>query len=65
MTPEPGSIKSALSALAEGLGVDYDGAVTLDWDANGDLRRGHIGVWRFTAEGGVEEVEVISIGQQV
>lgn len=63
--PEHTSIKSALAALADGLTVDYDGAVTLEWDANGDLRRGHIGVWRFTAGGAVEEVEVISVGQQV
>ena len=65
VTQDPGSIKSGLGTLSDGMGVDYDGAVSLDWDANGDLRRGHIGVWRFTAEGTVEDVDVISIGQQV
>lgn len=65
VAPESGSIKSALGALSDGNDVDYDGAVSLDWDANGDLQRGHIGVWRFTRDGAVEEVEVITIGQQV
>ena len=54
------SIAAALRVLVEGGDVDYEGAATtLDWDENGDLRRGHIGVWRFTADEGIEEVEVI------
>lgn len=51
VAPDPDSIERGLGALADGRGVDYDGAVSLDWDANGDLRSGHIGVWRFTGEG--------------
>ena len=54
------SIAAGLRVLAEGGAVDYEGAATtLDWDENGDLRRGHIGVWRFTADQGIEEVEVV------
>lgn len=54
------SIAAGLQVLAEGGEVNYEGAATsLDWDENGDLRRGHIGVWRFTADEGIEEVEVI------
>lgn len=53
------SIAAGLQVLADGGEVDYEGAATtLDWDENGDLRRGHIGVWRFTADEGIEEVEV-------
>ena len=65
ITPDPGSIESALRALADGRGVNYDGAVSLDWDANGDLRSGYIGVWRFTTGETIEEVASIPLGQQV
>ena len=54
------SIADGLQVLAEGGEVNYEGAATtLDWDENGDLRRGHIGVWRFTADERIEEVEVV------
>ena len=54
------SIAAGLQVLAEGGEVNYEGAATtLDWDENGDLQRGHIGVWRFTADERIEEVEVI------
>lgn len=54
------SIAAGLQVLAEGGEVNYEGAATtLDWDEHGDLRRGYIGVWRFTADEGIEEVEVI------
>ncbi len=54
------SIAAGLQELAEGGEINYEGAATtLDWDENGDLRRGHIGVWRFTADEGIEEVEVV------
>jgi branched-chain amino acid transport system substrate-binding protein len=53
-------VASALRVLAEGGEIDYEGAATtLDWDENGDLRRGHIGVWRFTADERIEEVETV------
>lgn len=56
-------VASALRILAEGKNVDYEGAaVTLDWDENGDITRGHIGVWRFTEDGGIEELEAVPFG---
>ena len=58
----PSGVAEALSLLRAGEEIDYEGAAsTLDWDANGDLRRGHIGVWRFTADGGTEDVEVVAV----
>ena len=46
----PSGVAEALRLLRAGEEIDYEGAAsTLDWDANGDLRRGHIAVWRFTA----------------
>ena len=30
--------------------------------AQGDLRRGFIGVWRFTADGRIEDLESIAYG---
>ena len=66
MTAEVESIAAGLQVLAEGGEVDYEGAATtLDWDENGDLRRGYIGVWRFTADEGIEEVEVIPFAAPV
>lgn len=67
----PGTVVMAGSAgVAEGLRIaaaggelDYQGAaVTLDWDQNGDLSRGYVGVWRFTPEAQIELVEAVPFG---
>ena len=56
----PGGVADGLRLLATGRQIDYEGvATTLDWDANGDLREGYIGVWRFTPDEGIEEVETV------
>ncbi len=53
-------VAEALRLLADGREVDYEGvASSLDWDGNGDLRRGHIEVWRFTPDGRIETVETV------
>ena len=53
-------VADALSMLAEGLDIDFDGAAnTLDWDKNGDLLRGHIGTWRFTSDERIEELDSV------
>ncbi|MXY77445.1 MAG: ABC transporter substrate-binding protein [Acidimicrobiia bacterium] len=53
-------VAEALRLLADGGEVDYEGvASTLDWDEHGDLRRGHIEVWRFTSDGRIETVEAV------
>ena len=56
----PEGVAQALEALADGGHVIYQGASgTLDWNANGDLRQGHVGIWRFTADGQIEDVEAV------
>ena len=56
----PGGVADALRLLAEGRQIDYEGVSTsLDWDEHGDLREGYIGVWRFTPDEGIEEVETV------
>jgi len=56
----PEGVAAALRILAAGGEIDYQGAaVTLDWDRHGDLRRGHIGIWRFTRDGGTEDLETV------
>lgn len=53
-------VAAALRILAEGGEVNYEGAAaTLDRDRHGDLRRGHIGVWRFTRDGRIEDLEAV------
>ena len=53
-------VAEALRLLADGREVDYEGvASSLDWDEHGDLRRGHIEVWRFTPDGRIETVETV------
>ena len=53
----PQGVAAALRILADGGEIDYEGASgSMDWDANGDLRSGHIGIWRFTADERIEEV---------
>jgi len=57
----PSGVAEALRILATGGEIDYQGASgSMDWDANGDLRRGHIGVWRFTEDERIEEVEAVA-----
>ena len=57
-TPE--GIADALNLLSDGKEIDYEGAaVSADWDANGDLSRGYIGVWRFTSNADIEDVKTI------
>ena len=54
----PKGVADALSLLAQGHEIDYEGAANmLDWDENGDLRRGYIGTWRFTADERIEELD--------
>ena len=58
-------VADGLDRLADGSAIDYDGAAnTLDWDEDGDLARGHIGVWRFTADGRIEELETVTIDRR-
>ena len=53
-------IASALRILSEAGEIDYEGAsATLDWDDNGDLRRGHIGIWCFKEDETIEELETV------
>ena len=56
-------IADALTTLADGGDIDYDGTSgVLEWDEHGDVRRGYIGVWRFTPDGRIEDVESIPYG---
>lgn len=56
----PEGIADALRILAGGGAIDYEGASgSMDWDGKGDLRRGHIGVWRFTEDERIGEVEAV------
>lgn len=58
--PEPGSLAEGLEALRQGEDVDYQGAAgTLDWDEHGDITHGYIGIWEFSEDGSITEVETI------
>ncbi len=58
-----GSIRLGLEAAARGDDVDYEGAAqTLEWDESGDLASGFVGIWRFSAEGAIEDTGVIPYG---
>ena len=53
-------IADALGVLRQRGEIDYDGAASdMDWDENGDLRRGRLGIWRFTGDERIEEVETV------
>lgn len=59
-----GSIRLGLEAARRGEDLDYEGAAqSLEWDENGDLARGFVGIWRFTVEGGIEDTGVIPYGE--
>ena len=54
----PEGVAEALLILQERGEINYEGAAgTLDWDENGDLSRGTVGIWRFTTEGTIEDVD--------
>ena len=56
----PTGVADGLSLLAQRHEIDFDGASgTMDWDDNGDLRRGHIGTWRFTSDERIEELVAV------
>ena len=56
-------VAQALDIIRDGRDVDYEGAAnSVDWDANGDLKRGYIGIWRFTRDDTIEDVETIPHG---
>ena len=56
----PAGVADGLALLADGQEIDFDGASgTLDWDDNGDLSRGHVGTWRFTSDGRIEELDAV------
>ena len=58
--PSAEGVAEALRILGDGGAVDYEGAAaTMDWDGNGDLRRGHVGVWRFTDDGMAEDLYTV------
>ncbi|MCE2493534.1 MAG: ABC transporter substrate-binding protein [Alphaproteobacteria bacterium] len=64
VTAGPRGVADALRILAEGGEVDYEGASgSMDWDGNGDLRRGHVGIWRFTGDERIEDVEAVPFGR--
>ena len=59
-TPE--GVAAGLSMLAEGTEVNFEGAANpLDWDGNGDLIRGHVGIWRFTVDERIEELDAVLV----
>ncbi len=58
----PASVADGLRWLAAGREIDYEGAAsTLDWDEHGDLREGYVGIWRFTQDEGIEEVDTVFV----
>ena len=60
----PEGVARALERLADGGEVDYEGAsVSLDWDEHGDLLRGHIGIWRFTRDERIEDLDAVAYGE--
>ena len=60
----PDGIANALTQLADGGDIDYDGTSgVFEWDEHGDVRRGYIGVWHFTTGGLIEDLESIPYGE--
>ena len=56
----PQGVADALRILAQGGEIDYAGAAgSMDWDGNGDLRRGHIGIRRFTGNERIEDIGAV------
>lgn len=57
--PGAEGVKSALDAIKDGKAVNYEGAATtLDWNANGDVTTGYVGIWQYAGGTIVELSEV-------
>ena len=51
----PGGVAEALEAIRADRDVDFDGAGNaMEWNAVGDVARGHVVIWQFTANGIVQ-----------
>ena len=60
VTAGPQGLADGIRILAQGGEIDYEGAAgSMDWDENGDLRRGHIGIWRFTGDERIEDIGAV------
>ncbi len=58
----PAGVGDGLRRLASGQAINYEGAASsLDWDENGDLLRGYVGIWRFTPDERIEEMDTIFV----
>ena len=58
----PAGVGDGLRQLASGQAIDYEGAAgSLDWDENGDLLQGYVGIWRFTPDERIEEMDTIFV----
>ena len=56
----PRGVADALRVLGRCGEIEYEGASDgMGWDENGDLRPGQIGIWRFTGDERIEEVEAV------
>ena len=56
----PQGVADGLRLLADSHEIDYEGvANSLDWDENGDLLRGYIGIWRYTRDERIEELDTV------
>ena len=57
--PGADGIKRALEMIRDGDDVNYEGgATTLDWNADGDVTTGFVGIWEFQ-DGAIVELEVL------
>ena len=58
----PAGIADGLRWLASGQTINYEGATSsLNWDENGDLLQGYVGIWRFTQDERIEEVDTVFV----
>ena len=57
--PGADGIKRALELIRDGDDVNYEGAATtLDWNADGDVTTGFVGIWEYQ-DGAIVELEVL------
>ena len=57
--PGADGIKRALELIRDGVDVNYEGgATTLDWNADGDVTTGFVGIWEYQ-DGAIVELEAL------